>query len=216
MPHETSLLSYIQNGSTNDPSKPHGLTLIHSVSDTPLKKEQYKIPDFQRDYVWSKNDASKFIESLLLGLPVPGIFLYKEADSQTHLVIDGQQRRKSLQKYYKGLFGSQVFKLSGLKSKWNGKSYEELDEDDQTRLDDAIIHVTIFKQDTPTNNMDSVYEVYERINTGGMRLSPQEIRSGPVAYLCRPKCSFKPLFFRRRPGFSSPMQNAVGVDCRSH
>lgn len=52
-----------------------------------------------------------------------------------------------------------------------------MDEDDQTRLDDAIIHVTIFKQDTPTDNMDSVYEVFERINTGGMRLSPQEIRS---------------------------------------
>lgn len=155
-----------------------------------LKKDQYKIPNFQRDYVWSKNDASKFIESLLLGLPVPGIFLYKEPDSQTHLVIDGQQRLKSLEKFYKGIFGAQAFKLTGIKSKWLNKSYDELDEDDQVRLDDAIIHVTIFKQDTPTNNMDSVYEVFERINTGGMRLSPQEIRS------CVAHGSFNELLFR--------------------
>ena len=42
------------------------------------------------------------------------------------------------------------------------------------------------------------------------------VQDGPVAYLCRPKCSFKPLFFRRRPDFSSPMLSAVDVDCRSH
>lgn len=155
----------------------HGVDQTVEVLVSKMKKEQYIIPDFQRDYVWSKNDASKFIESLLLGLPVPGIFLYKESDTPKHLVIDGQQRLKSVEKFYKGIFGHQKFTLSGLKSKWNGLSYDDLDEDDQARLDDAIVHVTIFKQDTPTNNMDSVYEVFERINTGGMRLSPQEIRS---------------------------------------
>lgn len=142
-----------------------------------LNKEQYYIPKFQRKYVWSQNDASRFIESLLLGLPVPGIFLYKESDSQRHLVIDGQQRLKSLAKFYKGVFGKKAFHLSGLKSKWNDLSYGQLEEDDRLRLDDAIIHATIFKQDTPTDNMDSVYEVFERINTGGMKLSPQEIRT---------------------------------------
>mgnify|MGYP000624877051 CR=1 FL=1 len=142
-----------------------------------IEREQYYIPVFQRKYVWSQNDASKFIESLLLGLPVPGIFLYKEQDSQRHLVIDGQQRLKSLEKFYKGLFNDRKFKLTGLKTDWDGKTYDELDEDDQMRLDDAVVHATIFKQDTPTDNMDSVYEVFERINTGGMKLSPQEIRT---------------------------------------
>jgi len=42
------------------------------------------------------------------------------------------------------------------------------------------------------------------------------VEAGPVAYLCRTKCSLKPLFFRRQPGFASPMLNAVGVDCRNH
>ena len=145
-----------------------------------LNKETYYVPSFQRQYVWSQTDASKFIESLLLGLPVPGIFLYKETDSK-HLVIDGQQRLKSLQKYYCGVFREKKFRLVGLKSKWNNLSYEQLSEDDQDRLDQAVVHATIFKQDTPTDNMDSVYEVFERINTGGMKLSPQEIRSC-VAY----------------------------------
>ncbi|BCH58620.1 hypothetical protein RvVAR0630_12440 [Agrobacterium vitis] len=142
-----------------------------------ISNEQYYIPPFQRKYVWSQNDASRFIESLLLGLPVPGLFLYKEQESPKHLVIDGQQRLKSLQKFYTGTFGEKKFRLTGLKSRWNDLSYEELTEDDKLRLDDAIIHATIFKQDTPTDSMDSVYEVFERINTGGMKLSPQEIRT---------------------------------------
>lgn len=142
-----------------------------------LNNKTYHVPEFQRQYVWSRTDASKFIESLLLGLPVPGIFLYKEPDTTRHLVIDGQQRLKSLQKYYSGLFQERKFRLTGIKSKWEGKSYLELDEDDRNRLDQAVVHATIFKQDTPTENMDSVYEVFERINTGGMKLSPQEIRS---------------------------------------
>lgn len=142
-----------------------------------LNNQTYYVPDFQRQYVWSQTDASKFIESLLLGLPVPGIFLYKESDTTRHLVIDGQQRLKSLLKYSSGVFRERKFRLIGLKSKWDGLSYQELDDEDRNRLDQAIVHATIFKQDTPTENMDSVYEVFERINTGGMKLSPQEIRS---------------------------------------
>ena len=94
-----------------------------------------------------------------------------------HLVIDGQQRLKSLMAYFDGTFKEKKFRLSGLKTKWNELSIDELNDDDQIRLEDAVIHSTIFKQDSPSDNMDSVYEVFERINTGGVKLSPQEIRS---------------------------------------
>lgn len=62
------------------------------------------IPSFQREYVWNLSDASGFIESLLLGLPVPGVFLAREDDTQKLLVIDGQQRLKSLEFFYNGIF----------------------------------------------------------------------------------------------------------------
>ncbi|WP_298557237.1 DUF262 domain-containing protein [uncultured Aliiroseovarius sp.] len=144
---------------------------------TRMQKELFYIPHFQRQYVWSRNQASRFIESLLLGLPVPGIFLFKEADTGKHLVIDGQQRLKSLRYFVDGLFNGREFKLSGLETDWDGKTYLTLDDADRARLDDAVVHATVFKQDVPEGEMNSVYEVFERINTGGVKLSPQEIRS---------------------------------------
>nr|WP_241003906.1 DUF262 domain-containing protein [Magnetospirillum aberrantis] len=137
----------------------------------------FKVPEFQRRYVWSLKHASRFIESLLMGLPVPGVFLYKESETNEHLVIDGQQRLRTLQAYYDGLFNDKKFRLSGVREPWNGKSYSELDMADVLKLDDSIVHATIFQQDQPQDVLDSIYFVFERINTGGIRLSPQEIRN---------------------------------------
>lgn len=142
-----------------------------------MKKELFYIPPFQRAFVWSQNQSSRFIESLLLGLPVPGIFLFKEADSGKHLVIDGQQRLKSLLYFSEGIINGREFALTELKTKFAGRTYKTLDESDRARLDDAVIHATVFKQDLPEGEINSVYEVFERINTGGIKLSPQEIRS---------------------------------------
>lgn len=142
-----------------------------------MEKKLFYIPPFQRAFVWSQNQCSRFIESLLLGLPVPGIFLFKEADTGKHLVIDGQQRLKSLHFFSKGIINGKEFSLSGLETKYDGRTYNTLDEADRSRLDDAVIHATVFKKDLPEGEINSVYEVFERINTGGIKLSPQEIRS---------------------------------------
>ena len=142
-----------------------------------MNKELFYVPGFQRQFIWSQNQASRFVESLLLGLPVPGIFLFQESETGKHLVIDGQQRLKSLQFFFNRIFNSKEFQLRGLGSDWNGKTFETLNDDDQARLSDAVIHATVFKQDLPKDQMNSVYEVFERINTGGMKLSAQEIRS---------------------------------------
>ncbi|MCY4260692.1 MAG: DUF262 domain-containing protein [Rhodobacteraceae bacterium] len=149
-------------------------TLVHRMN-----REQFYIPGFQRQFVWSQNQASRFIESLLLGLPVPGIFLFRESGTGKHLVIDGQQRLKSLQFFFNGRFmnNNNKFELHGIGSDWDGKSYDRLSDEDQMRLGDAVIHATVFKQDSPVGEMNSIYEVFERINTGGVKLSPQEIRS---------------------------------------
>jgi len=152
-----------------------------------LEKNQIVVPKFQRRYVWDIKKASRFIESLIIGLPVPGIFLSRDAieagkensgNSNTpHLIIDGQQRLLSLQKFYKGFFGEKKFRLAGVCEELNGKSYDELTPDDQGRLDDAIIHATIIKQEAPDKDNSSIYMVFERLNTGGMLLQPQEIRA---------------------------------------
>lgn len=142
-----------------------------------MRAGAFRIPEFQRQFVWTSKHASKFIESLLMGLPVPGIFLYKEAETNEHLVIDGQQRLRTLQAFYDCILRGKEFKLQGVREPWSGKTYKTLDAADILKLDDSIVHATIFKQDKPEDVLDSIYFVFERINTGGIRLSPQEIRN---------------------------------------
>lgn len=143
-----------------------------------IDSRDWYAPTFQRNFVWSLGQASRFIESLLLGLPVPGIFLFKEMPSGKHLIIDGQQRTKTIELFLNGgEFGSKKFRLKNVAEKFEGKSFEELEDDDQRRLRESILHATIFTQQSPEDGNDSVYEVFERINTGGSKLSAQEIRS---------------------------------------
>jgi hypothetical protein len=130
---------------------------------------------FQREFVWRKPQCDRFIESLLLGLPVPGVFLVKEPTGK-HLVLDGQQRLKTLQFFYSGIFNGKEFVLEGVQQKWVGRSYKTLEADDRRRLDDSIIHATIVRQDEPSDDQSSVYLIFERLNSGGIFLQPQEIR----------------------------------------
>jgi len=144
-----------------------------------LNKGNILIPDFQRGYVWSYKEASRFIESLLLGLPVPSIFLAKESNSEKLLVIDGNQRLKTLQFFYAGDFRKEGkgFALRDVQEEFEGKTYETLDENYKIKMDDSIIHAIIVKQDEPSNDNSSIYHIFERLNTGGRELEPQEIRA---------------------------------------
>ena len=93
--------------STGDEDLPFRYAISSYGADYPvdglvkrLKEGTIYVPPFQRSYVWSVRDASRFVESLLLGLPVPGVFLSKEEGTNKLLVIDGQQRLRSLQFFY--------------------------------------------------------------------------------------------------------------------
>lgn len=135
------------------------------------------VPSFQRQFVWTINEASKFIESLLLGLPVPGIFLSKERETNKLLIVDGQQRLLSLYYFYQGYFRGDLFKLQNVQNDLIGKTYRTLKGADRIRLDDSILHATIVRQDEPDDNDSSVYQIFERLNSGGRALKPQEIRA---------------------------------------
>ncbi|MDL1859977.1 DUF262 domain-containing protein [Betaproteobacteria bacterium PRO7] len=130
---------------------------------------------FQREFVWTRPQCDRFIESLLLGLPVPGVFLVKEPSGK-HLVLDGQQRLRTLQYFYEGVIQGKEFTLENVQEKWRGKTYRTLDADDRRRLDDSIIHATIVRQDEPSDDQSSIYLIFERLNSGGTFLQPQEIR----------------------------------------
>ena len=136
------------------------------------------IPSFQRGYVWSKPQADRFIESLLLGLPVPGIFLWKDPASQRLAIIDGSQRLRTLKFFYDGKINNRKFALSQhVHSDFAGKSYTDLGSADRRRLDDSIIHASVVRQEEPDEDHTSVFYIFQRINTGGSPAAPQEIRN---------------------------------------
>jgi hypothetical protein len=137
-----------------------------------MQDEDIVIPAFQRNYVWSRSRASQLVESFLLGLPIPGIFLYKEDESEKLLVIDGQQRLKSLRLFYEG-----SLILTGVQEQYLGKTYDSLDAVQRRKLDSSIIHATVVKQERPTDDDSSIYFLFRRLNTNAMPLRPQEIRS---------------------------------------
>ncbi len=139
-------------------------------------KKETNIEGFQRQYVWSRPTADRFIESLLLGLPVPGIFLFKEKSDSPALVLDGHQRLFTLFSYYEGTINGKEYKLANVQEPFAGKKYKDLDVGDRRRLDDSIIHAIIIRQDEPSDDQSSIYAIFERLNRGGVNLQPQEIR----------------------------------------
>ncbi len=138
-------------------------------------------PELQRKYVWDKTEASRFIDSILLGLPLPSIFLAKQPDEKM-LIVDGYQRIMTVRDYVRGIFSTdeKVFKLSKvdkINERWRGKAFVELSDSEKLRIRNKTIHSIIFVQDKPKNNDTGMYQVFERINTSGRTLQPQEIRN---------------------------------------
>jgi antitoxin component of RelBE/YafQ-DinJ toxin-antitoxin module len=137
-------------------------------------------PEFQRDFVWDMNRASLFIDSLIIGLPIPSIFLGKSKEDENYMVIDGQQRLKSAYYYMTGSFfvngESTIFSLKGLKKRdWDGLTYAELDDKFKKRIRNAVINTTIIEDINSRPKV--VHDLFHRLNTGGMPLTDQEIRN---------------------------------------
>ena len=151
-------------------------------ADTTLKGylEQWKngqlaVPEFQRDYVWDQTRASKLIESFLLGLPVPPVFLYKPAGSKSFWIIDGHQRIRSVVDFQKGIFGETKFRLKGVDDRWLGKTIDDLGEEERFNLETTVLRAVVIQQTNPSDH-SSIYHIFERLNTGGIRLNAMEVR----------------------------------------
>jgi len=151
------------------------------------KKKQLKIPGFQRKFVWTHRQASRLVESFLLGLPVPALFLYADPETGEQLVVDGQQRLMSVVQFIEGNFKNakmtrgKTFRLIGLAedSPYANLNAQELEEEHPgkfAKLNDAVMRAFIIKQLDPDDST-SVYHIFERLNTGGTILVGQEIRN---------------------------------------
>lgn len=149
------------------------------------KNKDITIPEFQREFVWSIRQASLLMESFLLGLPVPPVFFYID-DENKNLVIDGQQRIVSTVFFFEGFFGieslqgkRQVFRLTGLdpQSPYHRKQFKDLNEVDQRKFRGTVLRAINVKQLAPSTDNTSIYHIFERLNTGGTPLKPQEIRN---------------------------------------
>lgn len=167
------------------------------------------LPPYQRNYTWDKKRASKLIESLILGLPVPQVFLYEEARNR-FAILDGQQRLMSIYFFRKKRFPKmskraelrEVFAEKGVfpdavlsddeyfesfniqlpalggeePSPLHGLNYDTLGEN-LSNFNLRPVRCVIIKQNEPKEDNSSVFEIFDRLNTGGVNLKPQQIRA---------------------------------------
>ncbi|MEY4903818.1 MAG: hypothetical protein RLZZ292_1633 [Bacteroidota bacterium] len=134
------------------------------------------IPDYQRDFVWDDKRKSKFIESILLGLPIPSMFLAdvsgideKEGDLE---IVDGSQRIRTLDAFVKN-----KFRLNDLEilSEVNTKYYKDFPTSRQKRFLNHSLKTLVLSE---TTDPDARFMMFERINTGADELKAMEQRKG--------------------------------------
>ncbi|MDG1911462.1 MAG: DUF262 domain-containing protein, partial [Flavobacteriaceae bacterium] len=133
-------------------------------------------PQYQRKYVASPKIASKLIESILMDVPIPVIYLAEENDG-SYSVIDGQQRLTSFISFINGKYpDGDLFKLTGLKvlKELNRKQFSDIDKEFQNKIRKTTLHTIIIKKES---NDDVKFEIFERLNTGSIKLNEDEIRN---------------------------------------
>ena len=144
------------------------------------KDSEIVIPDIQRGFVWTLKQSSLLIDSFLMGLPIPSIFLYRDEEEKL-LVIDGNQRLRTISYFFDGYFKieSKIFELDGLdpNSPYYKKTFQCLDISEQRKFKNRILRAMIITQNTPKMDNTSIYHIFERLNTGGSVLKDQEIRN---------------------------------------
>ena len=157
----------------------HGADFLVDSLVNKLQSKDIKLLDFQRRFVWSQRQSSRFIESILLGLPVPGIFLYREETTEELLIVDGHQRLITLKGFCEGKFPetNKIFELNGVSTSHEGQSYSGLDERQKRLFNNTIIHATIIRQLRPEDEKEAAYHIFDRLNSNSTPLQPQEIRT---------------------------------------
>jgi len=142
-----------------------------STINSYIDDEHIQIPKFQRGYVWNRAQASRLIESLIIQCPIPVVYLSQNSD-ETLAVIDGNQRLNSIH-----LFMRNEFPLQGLTAypELDGFFYEDLDPRFRRHISNRTIRCIVILKDT---HPQIKFDVFERLNTGSVKLNAQELRHG--------------------------------------
>jgi hypothetical protein len=153
------------------------------------ENKEIKIPEMQREFVWNSSKSSRLIESIVLGLPIPPLFLLEVNDNE-YEIIDGYQRLTTVFNFVQGNpWGGKKEKGRNIASKLSsknilneiaGKKFNDLDEKYQRKIRRSTIPLMEFKQLTP-GDFSSKYLIFERINTGSDKLNAMQIRKS-LAY----------------------------------
>lgn len=126
--------------------------------------------DFQREDVWGKEKKAELVESVLMGLPLP-IFYFNQDRYGRLIVVDGRQRLTALFEFLDNRISLVKLKVF---PEFNGARFSDLPSVMQSRLEDFQVHAHVILPPTP----DRVkFEIYERVNRGGMKLNQQEMRN---------------------------------------
>lgn len=156
--------------------------------DTILNKSIQLDPEYQRSFVWNDNQKSKLIESFIMNVPIPPVFLY-EIEFAKYEVMDGRQRLTTIRDFY-----ADRFQLNGLEiwPELNGMKYSQLPENVKLGIDRRYISTIVILNETAKTEEEAFelkQHVFERLNTGGTKLSDQEIRNaimrGPMNDFCK-------------------------------
>ena len=151
-----------------------------------IKRGKIEVPPFQRRNVWTFNQSARFVESLLLGLPTPDLFMYKKVEKgeEKFILIDGFQRITTIRQFTEGIYRKsngeeKKFKIGFRNSNWSGKTYSTLDIDDVDYFNDYSLKISVFDTINKTDKISEnnlMTSIFERINTGSTTLTTQEIR----------------------------------------
>jgi hypothetical protein len=147
------------------------------------RKQLITDPDFQRNLVWKPEQKARFIESVLLNIPLPPLYVNQTVNGK-YIIVDGLQRTSTLEEYIL----KDAFALQGLQvlTKLNGLRFSELSDELKTKIEDKKFFLYVIKPSVP---LPMVYDIFHRINTGGTQLTRQEIRNcfyiGPATQLLK-------------------------------
>lgn len=157
-----------------DPSKINLQSEVHTIYNliTRMRHDELIAPDYQREKeIWNQEVQSRLVESLIVRIPIPVLYLDATNDDQWK-IVDGLQRLSTLKKF---IDQTERFVLNGLEylTQFNGYTFEDLPRQYQRRILETQVPAVLIKQGTPENVK---FNIFKRLNTGGAPLTDQEIR----------------------------------------